>query len=1003
MMQPHMDNIDNYLTVPGKRNRKPDGRFVPGDLILNRYKVLAELGQGGMGIVYKCFDETAGIEIALKALPPELSHNTIEMEDIKENFQLIHNLYHPNIAASNNLEKDNANGIYYLIMENCDGEDLRRWIKRKKKDNSLDLNAVTAVIRQIADALDYAHSQNIVHRDIKPGNIMIDANGNVKILDFGLAAHIHTSLSRVTGIYNGTSGTGPYMAPEQWRGRPQGAPADQYALAVMTYEMLAGHLPFENPDPAVLQQIVLTQEPENLSGHPGYVQKAVVRAMNKVPEKRFSSCSEFANALENKKTVIIPGNMLRKSAPVLSLLLIFLIASAGFSYYSNYRQKVAAEKIISEQSQIAEKAKIVEKVKKNPQPDVNAGNTPQKQIQPEPEKNKIIVSEALTANDIAANDRLEKSKQQQVNKAKAQAVESERKKKLKQENESLSEKLKKLYQIVDNMGITNIFPSRWGSLVRNFNAARDALAENKQQTANIFLKKALEDAEYIQMNKKFYDEYCRSRSEIAEIVTSARKRSNGKWDAANCDVAKKAMNKAQDYYKSENFFEGVEMLRKAKNEYLLAIKSAEQALINSVQAKIQKAFEQKNWEAVKANARELQIYQPEKAQQWITLAEDNARKEKIGKLLQSAETALQQKKFHTAKQAVEQMRAVDPCHPEISKMQEKIILAMQPVLKLIIFTEGEELPAKISFNNSQITGQAGNLFTGFMENKEYQCTIISQKGQRKFFSLIKLKCDWYGEKQITVTMQEYNLSAVKLTSSLILKMVKINAGTFMMGSEPEKEVGRERDETYHQVKISRDFWIGKYEVTQEQYQTVMGVNPSRFQKNKNPVENVSWFDAKRFCEVLNRKFAVYLPDGYQFDLPTEAQWEYACRAGTVTALNNGKDLDSNFSFNTDQIAAFAFNSRKYAHKEVGQRKPNQWGLYDMHGNIAEWCSDWYGYLEEKAAVDPTGPVMGKKRVLRGGSWVNQPQSCRSASRAYLNPAAKTNYIGFRVAVVPVAR
>ena len=121
------------VTMPGKRDRKPDGRFAVGDLIMNRYKVLAELGQGGMGLVYKCFDETAGIEVALKALPPELSHNTLEMEDIKDNFQLVHNLHHPNIASSNNLERDNSNGNYYLIMECCEGEDLRRWLKRKRK------------------------------------------------------------------------------------------------------------------------------------------------------------------------------------------------------------------------------------------------------------------------------------------------------------------------------------------------------------------------------------------------------------------------------------------------------------------------------------------------------------------------------------------------------------------------------------------------------------------------------------------------------------------------------------------------------------------------------------------------------------------------------------------------------------------------------------------------------------------------------------------------------
>ena len=292
---------DIDATMPGRRDRKPDGRFAVSDLILDRYKVLSELGQGGMGVVYECFDEIAGIKVALKALPPELSHNTQEMEDIKENFQLVSRLVHQNIAISKNLEKDNTTGNYYLIMECVEGEDLRCWIRRKRKEGLLTVETILPVIRQVAAALDYAHEEKIIHRDIKPGNIMIDAAGHVKVLDFGLAAQIHTSMTRVSMAYHGTSGTAPYMAPEQWRGRAQGAAADQYALAVMTYEMLAGHLPFESTDASVLQQAVLTQEPEIIKDQPRHVQQTLTRGLSKDPEARFNSCIEFANELDNTK------------------------------------------------------------------------------------------------------------------------------------------------------------------------------------------------------------------------------------------------------------------------------------------------------------------------------------------------------------------------------------------------------------------------------------------------------------------------------------------------------------------------------------------------------------------------------------------------------------------------------------------------------------------------------------------------------------------------------
>ena len=289
--------MEDAPTMAPRRERKTDGRFAAGDLIMGRYKVLAELGQGGMGVVYRCFDEIAGVEIALKALPPELSHNSLEMEDIKENFQLVHNLHHPNIASSNTLEKNPENGNYYLIMECCEGEDLRHWIKCKRKDKPLTLHDVLPIIKQVAEALDYAHGEKVIHRDIKPGNIMINSDGKVKVLDFGLAAQIHTSMTRVSMAYHGTSGTGPYMAPEQWRGRQQGAAADQYALAVMTYEMLAGHLPFESTDPAVLREAVLNETAEEIADLPVSAQNAIKRAMSKDPKLRFASCREFSTAM----------------------------------------------------------------------------------------------------------------------------------------------------------------------------------------------------------------------------------------------------------------------------------------------------------------------------------------------------------------------------------------------------------------------------------------------------------------------------------------------------------------------------------------------------------------------------------------------------------------------------------------------------------------------------------------------------------------------------------
>ena len=624
-------------TMAPRRERKTDGRFAVGDLIMGRYKVLSELGQGGMGVVYKCFDETAGIEVALKALPPELSHNSLEMDDIKDNFQLVHNLHHPNIASSNNLERNPENGNYYLIMECCEGEDLRRWIKRKRKDNPLTLNDVLPVIRQVAEALDYAHAQKIIHRDIKPGNIMIMAAGTVKVLDFGLAAQIHTSMTRVSMAYRGTSGTGPYMAPEQWRGRPQGAAADQYALAVRAYEILAGRLPFESTDPAVLKQAVLDEMPDEIPDLPSAVQNALKRALSKDPAARFNSCADFAAALGGAK-----------------------VAKA---------KKVSSGK---------------------------SGGGAWKWIAA------VIVLALIAAGSFFALNRT---------------------------------------------AATPTAP-----------VPADTTAEQKAA-----------DAE------------ARAKAE-AEAIEEAKR-------------------------------------------------------------------------------------------------------------------------------------------------------------------------------------------------------IVKEEPKK------------------TITIAD----GVQLT------MIGVEPGSFMMGSEN----GNSDEKPVHRVTLTKPYYLGETEVTQDQWNAVMENSPFhiRYLEDDYPVEWVSWDDAMAFCQKLNDQGRA--PKGWKFTLPTEAQWEYAARGG-----NRSRGYTYSGSNDVDDVAWYYGNSGRERLDEsawsydklygnacikhaVRQKEANELGLYDMSGNVGEWCLDRYGSYSSGAVTDPQGPDSGSWRVLRGGGWRSYARYCRSASRGGSHPVCRCDYDGFRLALVPV--
>ncbi len=238
-------------------------------------------------------------------------------------------------------------------------------------------------------------------------------------------------------------------------------------------------------------------------------------------------------------------------------------------------------------------------------------------------------------------------------------------------------------------------------------------------------------------------------------------------------------------------------------------------------------------------------------------------------------------------------------------------------------------------------------------------------------------------------------SSVEFTNSIGMRLRLIPAGEFMMGS-PDNGMAPE-----HKIRITKPFYIGVYEVTQGEYKKLMGENPSSFSKggsdaedvsgedtSSHPVENVRWEDAVEFCKRLSTK------EGKTYRLPTEAEWEYACRAGTTTQYSFGDDEKS-----LGEYVWYTGNSEDRSHS-VGEKKPNSWGLHDMHGNVWEWCADWYGLYVSEEVSDPSGPEMGTSRVIRGGCWGSAAETCRAAFRFGSEPWNRNDDLGFRVAAVP---
>ncbi len=308
-------NTVRSRTVQGNRN--PDCLGT-----IDQFALLKKLGSGGYGVVYLAEDSFTHVKYALKTILPELKSNVEEMDNLKEKFALVQKLSHPHIAAAHVIHRAKeielhtdairrdlhvSPGDPVMVMRYAPGETLSKWRKRFPRGR-VPLEKAVEICRQVADALDYAHRQGVVHRDIKPGNISVDDRNevgiDVQILDFGLAEQIRTSISRTSRMSIDTSGTRPYMAPEQWSGRDQDGRTDQYALAAVLYELVSGDVPFgyafSSGDIQLMEQKVLHEPVLSLPMLSDDQNRIIRKALSKSSADRFGSCGEFIDAFSGK-------------------------------------------------------------------------------------------------------------------------------------------------------------------------------------------------------------------------------------------------------------------------------------------------------------------------------------------------------------------------------------------------------------------------------------------------------------------------------------------------------------------------------------------------------------------------------------------------------------------------------------------------------------------------------------------------------------------------------
>jgi formylglycine-generating enzyme required for sulfatase activity len=897
-------------------------RWKEGEEILGRYVVEGELGQGGMGVVYACRDKVGGIRVAVKALPPELSHNSVEMEEVRENFELVYKLSHPNIAGARTLEQD-GQGAYFLVMEVAEGESLRTWMRRKQKEGGVSLEAAAGVLRQVAAALDYAHGERVVHRDVKPGNVMVDGRGRAKVLDFGLAAQIRTSLSRVSRAFRGTSGTGPYMAPEQWEAQPQDAKTDQYALAVMAYEMLAGRLPFENSDPDVLKEAVLHGEIREIPGLAKGAMGVLRRGMAKDPAKRFGSCGEFVEALAGGATeksgsrFAGSGKSQRKGSRwgLLAALVVVAVAGVGAWWWSGRGAKDAGG------------------THSLPQEEMRQDMVQTEEARVEEEEARLAEQRA-----VEEAERLAAEERERAEREAREAFEEEEAYKLSAAAHVMSEKA----------------AGRGCDRGQGFGEKLDEMQEKLRQGDAAVLGRSFGKA------KAWFEE---SMAAAGWVETNAPLRAAA---TAKISAAKKAKQAA----------DGKDAVHLAPVSYGEGNRHAKAGVEAFKQARFGDA------------SRELGM-----AADAYARAGKEAFAARVEKMLETARAAAARGDWESCGTAAKRVLALDAGNGEAKRLKEEAEENAVPSILLHATLDGREVAARVT--EGLQAGRTTPVAAELEEGGDYSFALVYESEGKTYAGRVTVEAKERGRTEATAVLVERAAGETKtitLPGGATMEMAWCPPGSFLMGS-PRDEKGREKGaeglETQHRVTLTKGFWIAKTEVTVKQWTSVMGGEASS-KMNALPVVNVLWDDCVEFCRKA----------GNGLQLPTEAQWEYACRAGSTGPYGGTGKIDD-----MGWHLAFRLGPAEHTHP-VAQKKPNDWGLYDMHGNVWEWCADWFQKdLGTVDATDPTGPASGEKRVCRGGSWYEFAKTCRSATRAYVqNPFGMQDrgvVLGFRpVSLVP---
>ena len=878
-------------------------------IIDERYAILEKLGQGAFGEVFKAQDHVGGVTVAIKTIPDEVSRDASELADLKQNFQLVTKLNHPHIANYKNLEHCKETDKHLLIMEYVEGMSLAQF-RKAKPDRKVSVEEAIKICRQIADALDYAHKQSILHRDIKPGNVHITASGNVKLLDFGLASEIRSTLLKLSHTIGASAnaGTRPYMSPELFLGQPPGPGVDMYALGVLFHELISGNLPFQSDDVQVLMNAVCSVPPKPMKELSKAQNIVLLKMLAKDPDARFSSAGAFVSALE--QTLSLPS----KTPKVLAALAGLALAG-GVGWYV---------------------------MKPPPIPPVERVTA--SLFQQMLRKNAATFRDGigLIASFSGCSPLVYKqSKTALIRSANAQGWDILVR--------------KDLQAIVDDQG-----------MVRYFKTGQTDKTPIKLSEVESSQAVVVGECEGDELHLRVIDTNSVALAAASGLFVDQDK------------VAQAAEEQQEkDHAEAERLAEQEAVRREEAR--LAEIKRKRQA---EEAHQVRLAQRQQADDAVQRQTEKLAALKREREAEEARLA-----------ILKQEEAARQQAaRLAAAERArdAEEARLVQLRQEEAARKQAELA---QAGYGLTVHATPPD--ATIRILNIAPRYRPGMI----LKPGEYHVEV-SKAGYKRVRQWVKVASQ---DLRVTIVLPSQPVDAKRWTDPTTgMVFVKIPGGCFQMGSTS----GESNEKPVHKECVD-DFWMGQYEVTNAQYRKFKSDHSSKEYEGHaldgatQPVVYVSWDDAKTFSEWLSRQ------GNGTFHLPTEAEWEYAARAGTKTKRywGDGEREACQYAnvFNPSTKQAFGWSWGAFPCEDgfkvtspVGKFRANKFGLYDMMGNVWEWtCSDWGGYGDGKKnhAKCSSG---GSYRVSRGGSWDNKPANVRSANRNRYDPGGRSSYLGFRV-------